>query len=91
MFGGIGATTTLDDTWIWDGAAWTQQQTDAGPPARAAATSAANHQEVVLFGGQDPNGVLLGDTWTWNGTSWTRLNIAGPSPRMGSMMAGLGF
>jgi hypothetical protein len=46
----------------------------------------AARQQVVLFGGGDPNPV--GDTWTWDGTDWTeRSPVHTPSPRWYSNMA----
>src|SRR5262249_55126713 len=34
---------------------------------------------TVLFGGQNPNGIL-GDTWEWNGSIWTQ-RVPSPPPR----------
>jgi hypothetical protein len=28
-----------------------------------------SHGQIVLFGGEDANGNLLGDTWVWDGPS----------------------
>jgi hypothetical protein len=39
----------------------------------------ADHQRVVLFGGET-NGTFLGDTWLWDGDTWTQVATAGPSP-----------
>ncbi|MCA8951783.1 MAG: hypothetical protein KDE27_19900 [Planctomycetes bacterium] len=47
---------------------------------------------LLVFGGSDPNGTLLGDTWNWNGGNgqWQLLNpTARPSARTGLAMAGL--
>ena len=88
MFGGSDGTTYFNDTWTWDGQTWTNQKPPSSPTPRALPALAADDHEVVLFGGQDPNGNPLGDTWTWNGTTWTKLDIVGgPSPRIASMMA----
>jgi hypothetical protein len=68
LFGGAGnnGTTLLGDTWAWDGSTWTQQAPATSPPARANASMAydAASGTVVLFGGNDPRG-LVHDTWTW--------------------------
>ena len=77
VFGGNSAQGgSLNDTWEWNGFAWTQ-----GPAAPAAlgtrtdlamaydaATGVAN---TVLFGGNQ-TGNLQSDTWTWTGTVWTQ-------------------
>jgi hypothetical protein len=55
----------LNDTWLWNGTAWTRQHPAASPPTRAGASMAydAATRAVVLFGGD--NGKTLDDTWTW--------------------------
>lgn len=71
----------LDDTWAWDGTAWTRAD-DAGPGKRdhhAMAYDAARGK-VVVFGGW--NGQFLDDTWEWDG-AWTRAESRGPSARGG--------
>lgn len=87
LFGGQDANGTyLDDTWIWNGATWTQQFPLISPPGRefpapGMAYDAAT-KTVVLFGGL--SNVDLGDTWEWNGTTkaWRQIFPAtSPSPR----------
>lgn len=54
---------------------WERTTTGPTPPAARFEHALAedfDRREVVLFGGRDPNGVLLADTWTWNGSTWTR-------------------
>ena len=54
LFGGVGAAgAALDDTWTWDGSAWTQQHPHTSPPARAyaAMTYDPKNRDVVLVGG----------------------------------------
>ncbi len=87
LFGGFNGA-FLDDTWVWDGAAWTPVTSPSSPPGRENASmayDAATHT-VVLFGGVGLNGVL-GDTWTWNGTAWTPASASGPAPRSEGSMA----
>lgn len=43
--------------------------------------------KILLFGGRDRSGKLLGDTWTWDGTRWTLVATTGPSPRCFHAMA----
>jgi len=73
MFGGFNNQAGfLDDTWEWDGNAWTQLKPGTRPPARAAHTMAYDsaRQRVVLFGGTGMKGILS-DTWEWDGTTWS--------------------
>ncbi|HEX6493474.1 MAG TPA: hypothetical protein VF112_08165 [Candidatus Dormibacteraeota bacterium] len=46
------------------------------------------HQDVVLFGGRGPGGVVLADTWIWDGHSWSeRRPVHSPSPRRAAAMS----
>jgi hypothetical protein len=60
LFGGESAAGILNDTWEWDGLAWTQQQ-DTGPSPRWHHALAFDlvHNLVVLFGGDPGNGNAL--------------------------------
>jgi hypothetical protein len=80
----------LGDTWIWDGASWTEQHPAHSPAPRAdfgMAYDAARHQ-VVLFGGDDGY-TVFNDTWVWDGVTWTQLHPAHtpPSTNLGEAMA----
>jgi hypothetical protein len=95
LFGGAGANGAgLNDTWLWNGAAWTQAA-DTGPDPRAASAMVAVTNAVVLFGGVnsiDPgfpsaNRIIYGDSWRWNGNVWTEVQDIGPAPRWGHGMA----
>ena len=89
LFGGIGGQTILDDTWTWDGSAWSQRQgLTTHPPARQGPALAYDEagKQVILFGGAASAGAL-GDTWAWDGTAWQQLQPAhAPSPREGASM-----
>jgi hypothetical protein len=64
--------TKFQDTWRWDGAAWTRIAT-TGPPVRSSTAMAADPvaRTVVLFGGSGPAfNSYLDDVWIWNGVSW---------------------
>lgn len=72
LFGGVGSGgTLLQDTWEWDGTAWTTLTPVSMPPARrfTAMAYAANRGRTVLFGGNGAAGVVQ-DTWEWDGTRW---------------------
>ena len=67
LFGGQGSpTTSLSDTWTWNGTTWTEQNPATTPPARYGASMAYDQAtgSMVLFGGHG-NGGALSDTWTW--------------------------
>ena len=78
MFGG-GASVSLDETWTWNGTAWSLQHPAHHPPAREHATMAfdAASGQLILFGGDSDDGMgspqLLSDTWNWDGSDWHRL------------------
>jgi Galactose oxidase, central domain len=71
---GCGGTFDLNETWTWDGTAWTQQHPVHAPSPRSDSAIAydAAHGRVVVFGGDDDNGRMLNDTWTWDGADWVR-------------------
>ncbi len=93
FFGGGSAASdgmvTFDDTWLWNGTAWTQVFPSGAPPPRIAAHMATLGNQAVLFGGisvgNDAN-TTLGDTWIWNGTTWTEYTGPAPSARNSAFM-----
>jgi hypothetical protein len=86
LFGGSGRQQWFADTWIWDGALWTQVA-ETGPEARGRHAMAYDgaRQQIVLFGGQA--GDDLGDTWVWDGVAWTQVAEVGPPVRHGHEMS----
>ncbi len=86
-------TVSLGDTWLWNGASWSQLNVP-GPSPRSASVAAYDsvRHVIVLFGGSGPGGVppalLFDDTWTWDGTAWTQQFPAHkPSPSFDAAMA----
>jgi hypothetical protein len=84
LFGG--GTVNLDkfvnDTWTWDGQAWTERHPTTVPPPMITVNLAYDKTNgVVVLVGQ----TLMGDattTWTWNGQNWTLKQPAhSPGPR----------
>lgn len=77
LFGGDTGTppnlVKVQDTWTWDGQDWVQEQTSHAPSARAG-HSMAGSCEVMLHGGTDASGVLLGDVHQWDGSDWTSVS-----------------
>jgi hypothetical protein len=67
LFGGIDFIlgSPFSDTWVWDGANWTQKFPTTSPPGRDSSAMAfsAVRGETVLFGGEGGiGGVVFGDT-----------------------------
>jgi hypothetical protein len=89
VFGGYAALPNgsgeVDETWVWDGATWTQEHQATSPSARTEAAAATLDGSVVLFGGAGP--FALGDTWLWNGAEWTQAAPAhSPAARSSAAM-----
>lgn len=86
LFGGLvsnGGQNASNETWEWDGAAWTRRDVQ-GPSARMDAAMAYDSARgvVVLFGGRNEfTREVYGDTWLWNGSTWTEQGGPGPTPR----------
>ncbi len=78
-----------NQTWLWNGADWSQAVTPTSPTPRYVAGMAydSSRSQQVLFGGATPSAQLLGDTWTESLTftqSWVSLYapaLPGPSAR----------
>src|SRR5271166_3098599 len=78
----------LGDTWVWNGATWTEAHPAVSPSPRWDATMAYDPKArtLVLFGGQSFRRIY-GDTWTWDGTTWTEQHpLTSPSPRIRAAM-----
>jgi hypothetical protein len=87
LFGGQGAGASggiqrLDDTWAWDGEAWTDLSPAVSPTARAFAVSGTIGDRMFVAGGerqpQIGQTVALDDTWAFDGSTWTELPVSGP-------------
>jgi hypothetical protein len=81
-----GGATTFDDTWEWDGTAWSQTGQSNPPPARtdASLTWDASINETILFGGSatplSGGATPLDDTWAWSANGWSQLNPSDVPP-----------
>lgn len=98
LYGGLADTTssglgspppTLTSTWEYDGATWTQATPahDPGPLADAAMCWHNAMQCIVLFGGQNAQG-LPTTTWTYDGVDWRAVTLTSAAPP-GRVLAGL--
>jgi len=76
-----------DDTWEFDGTAWSQPSPATRAPALQShsMTFDATRGRTVLFGGMNP--YPSSETWEWDGTTWERRwPPVSPSPRAHSAM-----
>lgn len=83
LFGGLAGTSSLGDTWVYSGTAWTQRQPASSPTIRHGAGTVwdEGRQRVLVFGGSfgSPETIST-DTWAWDGSTWTALSV-GTVPR----------
>jgi hypothetical protein len=93
LYGGgtTDSTSVLAEVWEFDptgNGTWTRQaDSDAGRRWGQASAFDRSRGNMVVFGGVDQNGAVLGDTWIYNGTSWTQYTAApSPSARGGARM-----
>jgi Galactose oxidase, central domain len=71
----------LNDTWVWNGATWTQRAPHVSPSPRFGAAIAyhVGQQQMLLFGGTT-GAAPTNDTWLWNGHSWQQLTPVSSPP-----------
>ncbi|HEY4057003.1 MAG TPA: DUF4215 domain-containing protein [Kofleriaceae bacterium] len=90
LFGGVDAQThALNDTWLYDGTAWTQQQTPVAPLARSGMGMEFHEARgrTILFGGDAMNGPQS-DTWELDKNGWSQITVfEGPVPRSSPKLA----
>jgi hypothetical protein len=74
LYGGLGLTGNLGDTWVYDSVSWSKVVTPAAatPPARYGQVAAWDpvQSQIVLFGGF--TSTYVNDTWLFNGLTWTK-------------------
>ncbi len=94
LFGGEGSAGAMGDAWRFSGGAWSPLVAvgDVTPPPRSGAAGVYDSVDglVLLFGGLDASGTVLGDTWNYAGGTWTQLGGSGfvaPSPRSNAAVA----
>jgi len=76
LFGGVTAGgALLDETWVWNGAGWTQASPAVHPSARRRHAMFCDEErdKLLLFGGVDAAGAPLSDWWEYDGTTWRPL------------------
>lgn len=90
LFGGWAGANVFDDTWEWDGTAWTLRTPVSRPIERddhgLVFDSARNR--TVLWGGEDLFFAFVTTTSEWDGNTWTTTATAhAPQGRLGSPLA----
>jgi cysteine-rich repeat protein len=82
LFGGIGKSGFVGDTWLRDGITNTWNEGGTGPSPRAFAAMAydSTRNVTVLFGGVDASGALIGDTWEYSTGTWAKRSPATSPP-----------
>lgn len=83
LFGGMDATGARGDTWLWDGATWTEA-TGTAPSARYdhSLSFDPRRREIVLGGGRSDGVTRLSDVWRWNGAWQQASTIVTPPARI---------
>lgn len=80
VFGGFNGT-YFNDTWAWNGTAWTQvAATGPSPRSGAAMAHDRSRDRVVLYGGSPGGTSRFGDTWEFDGTTWVQMPVQATSP-----------
>jgi hypothetical protein len=93
LFGGTDPLTheESNETWTWDGEAWTLQRPSTSPPKRQGGSLAYDPTSgnMLLFGGFSfQKSDAFADTWIWDGQDWTELHpTVSPPPRINPGMA----
>ncbi len=89
LFGGSGAAGELDDTWEYDGSAWTKQVPSSKPSPRHGHAVAydPNRDRTVVYAGDSSTLGYLRDVWEYNAGAWTLIGDAPPGKRFGAAMA----
>jgi hypothetical protein len=71
LFGGSGTSAPgASDMWVWSNKNWRQIASAHTPGARRHAACAFTGDLIVVFGGQDSNGQLVGDSWSFLNGDW---------------------
>ncbi len=95
LFGGIGPAGALNDTWTFNGSAWSNRTGAIAPSPRADPSLAYSGSlgAVVLFGGEirGAPGVPGNDTWTFVQGTWSNHSTAGAVAPTGVSGASLAY
>ena len=94
LFGGVTTAGASDETWLWDGAAWTLLAAGSRPGPRDGHALAYDrtHQQIVMFGGRLGSNLPSSETWLLDASGWRAVAMPPdatpwPSARFGAAMA----
>lgn len=77
LFGGHANFAWVDDTWEWNGLAWTQLSPLVRPPAGAGVLVYDGIRRRALWFDSIGGLALTGDIWEWDGANWARRTTQG--------------
>jgi hypothetical protein len=96
MYGGYFGNDYRNDTWTWNGTAWTEVKSGNGkrPPNRGQMAMWYDplQKRVIVYGGIGRNNIneritRYSDMWAFTGTEWTKLNVTEtPGMRFGAQV-----
>lgn len=94
LFGGYDGADYRDDTWVWDGANWTEVKKDK-PTNRGLHAMWYDPllKRTVIYGGIGRDSIehhveRFSDMWSFTGTGWTKMNVTTtPGERLGPQYA----
>lgn len=93
LFGGVNPSNALSNqVWSFNGTAWSQVSTGAGPSARMDASFVYDpaRSRTFLYGGRNgptPTATAYADTWEFAAGTWTVRSVAAPPARIHPAMA----
>ena len=92
LFGGFFNDTEghlYNDTWLWNGSAWTEVSPANQPSTRLHQCGAYDsiRNQMVVFGGFNDSWERMNDVWIWNGLNWTQNAGDSAIPKVDGEMA----
>src|SRR5262249_5440875 len=83
LFGGSVNSVPSNETWTWNGTAWTHLMPATTPTAIYSQAMVYDpvRKRVVMTGGVDPTGNHSVETWEWDAHDWTLVSSAAPGVR----------
>ncbi len=84
LFGGVGVSESLGDTWVFKNGQWERMRPKQSPKPRYwhRMVYCESRQAIILFGGCNSE-YRFGDTWAWDGSNWQEVHTKhAPRPRL---------